>query len=56
MGAFFIRFVTFTSSLVYSVVWNQSELQGLFNIDVHVSQEQGILLISHLSCTSVVFD
>ena len=24
MGAFFIRFVTFTSTLVYSFVWNQS--------------------------------
>ena len=26
MGVFFIRFVTFTSTLVYSVVWNQSHI------------------------------
>ena len=27
MGAFFIPFVMFTSTLVYSVVWNQSLIQ-----------------------------
>ena len=26
MVAFFFRFVTFTSNLVYSVVWNQSRV------------------------------
>ena len=29
IGFFFIRFMTFTSTLVYSVVWNQSTETGL---------------------------
>ena len=37
-GCFFIRFVTFNSTLVYSVVWNQS--QNGFNITrIHADTE-----------------